>query len=70
MPRVLTDEEIKGLAENCIAMLETHGQSIERSLSEMGSAAGGFLLPEDAPKVRALAESLVNANLKGKRTDE
>jgi hypothetical protein len=43
----------------CIAMLETHGQSIDTTLSDISSEAGRCLLPEDAPKVRALAENMV-----------
>ena len=58
----LSDGEIKELAEMCIAMLETHGQSIDTTLSEISSEAGGSLLSEDAPKVRALAESMLRAD--------
>jgi len=54
----LTEGEIKELAEMCIAMLETHGQAIDTTLAEISSEAGGCLLSEDAPKVRALAESM------------
>jgi hypothetical protein len=39
-------------------MLETQGRPVERTLSEM-SSDGGFLLPEDAARVRARAESLL-----------
>jgi hypothetical protein len=60
-PRLLSDEEIKELAESCIALLVTQGQTIDRSLSEMSVEAGGFLLPEDALKVRARAEVLTRA---------
>ncbi|HEX8921020.1 MAG TPA: hypothetical protein VF766_06060 [Pyrinomonadaceae bacterium] len=59
--RLLADEEITELAESCVALLEAQGQSIERSLSEMSVEAGGFLLPEDAPKVRERAESLIRS---------
>ncbi|HYG80293.1 MAG TPA: hypothetical protein VD861_07900, partial [Pyrinomonadaceae bacterium] len=55
----LSEGEIKELAEMCIAMLETHGQSIDMTLAEISSEAGGCLLPEDAPGVRALAESML-----------
>jgi hypothetical protein len=54
----LSCEETKELAGICLAMLETHGQSIDMTLAEISSEAGGCLLPEDAPKVRALAESM------------
>jgi hypothetical protein len=56
----LSIEEIKELAGLCIAMLETHGQSIDATLSEISAEAGGCLLPEDAPEVRALAESMLS----------
>jgi hypothetical protein len=55
----LSEGEIKELAEMCIAMLETHGQAIDTTLAEISSEAGGCLLPEDAPRVRALAESMI-----------
>ena len=53
--RPLTEEEIKELAEMCLAMLETHGQAVDVTLSEISVETGGPLLPEDAPKVRELA---------------
>jgi hypothetical protein len=58
-PHLLSSEEISELAQACVALLETQGQSIELSLSEMSVEAGGILLPEDAPRVRAQAESLL-----------
>jgi hypothetical protein len=57
----LSPEEVKEMAEMCIAMLETHGQAIDVTLSEMSAEAGGCLLSEDAPKVRELALSMVNS---------
>lgn len=57
--KLLSADDIKDLAEMCVAMLDTHGQSIDATLSEISAEAGGFLLAEDAPKVRDLAESLV-----------
>ena len=60
-PHLLSDEEINELAESCVALLVTQGQTIDRSLSEMSVEAGGFLLQDDAPKVRAKAESLTRA---------
>ena len=60
-PHPLTHEEITELAEACVAMLETKGQSIDLTLSEMSAEAGGFLLPEDAPRVRDKANSLLSA---------
>jgi hypothetical protein len=61
-PHALSTEEITELAGVCIAMLETQGQSIELTLSEMSASAGGFVLPEDARHVREKAESLLAAN--------
>jgi hypothetical protein len=60
-PHSLTQDEIIALAEACVAMLETRGQSIDLTLSEMSTEAGGFLLPEDAPRVREKANSLLYA---------
>jgi ABC-type oligopeptide transport system ATPase subunit len=57
--RALSSQEVKELAEMCIAMLETHCQSIDATLAEISSEAGGCLLPEDAPKVRDLAERMI-----------
>lgn len=54
--RALTSEEIRETAEVCVALLETQGKSIEVTLSEISSEGGGWLLPEDAPRVRELAE--------------
>jgi hypothetical protein len=60
-PQQLSDNEITDLAGACVAMLETKGYSINLTISEMGAAAGGFLLPEDAERVRDKASSLVSA---------
>ncbi|HYY95682.1 MAG TPA: hypothetical protein VE713_14360 [Pyrinomonadaceae bacterium] len=60
-PRPLTPDEVAELAEACVAMLETKGQSIDLTLSEMSAEAGGFLLPEDAPRVRDKANSMLCA---------
>jgi len=59
-PHPLSQEEITDMAGVCVAMLETRGQSIELTLSEMSTEAGGFLLPEDAPRVREKAISLLS----------
>ena len=58
-PQPLTAEEVAELAQACVAMLEVHGQSIDLTLSEMSTEAGGFLLPADAPRVRAKAETIL-----------
>jgi len=54
-----TAEEIMELAETCVALLETQGRSIEVTLSEISSEVGGWLLAEDAPKVRETAHRLM-----------
>jgi len=59
-PHKLSPDEITDMAGVCVAMLETKGQSIELTLSEMSTEAGGFLLPEDAPRVREKANSLLS----------
>ncbi len=61
-PQPLSDEEVSDFAQACVAMLETQGQSIELTLSEMSAELGGFLLPEDAGRVREKAHSLLNAS--------
>ena len=59
-PHLLSAEEVVELAQACVAMLETQGQSFEVTLSEMSSEAGGFLLPEDAGRVREKAGFLLS----------
>lgn len=60
-PHPLSNDEVDDLAQACVAMLEAQGQSIEVTLSEMSVAAGGFLLPEAAGRVRESANSLLAA---------
>jgi hypothetical protein len=60
-PRPLSDDDITELSSGCVALLEVQGRSIEHTLAELSVTAGGFLLPEDAPKVRAMAESLLRS---------
>jgi hypothetical protein len=56
--RPLTAEEVRETAEVCVALLETQGKSVEVTLSEISSEGGGWLLPEDAPRVREAAREL------------
>ena len=56
--RPLTPEEVRETAEVCVALLETQGKSIEVTLSEISSEGGGWLLPEDAPRVREAAREM------------
>jgi hypothetical protein len=58
-PHPLSDEELGEMAQVCVALLETRGQSVDITLSEMGVASGGFLLAEDAPRIRAKVENLL-----------
>jgi len=60
-PHPLTNDGIAEMAGACVAMLETRGQSIELTLSEMSTEAGGFLLPEDACRVRDKANALLSS---------
>jgi hypothetical protein len=61
-PHLLSDDEVSELAQSCVAMLETQGQSIEVTLSDMSVEAGGFLLPEDASRVREKANYFFSAS--------
>jgi hypothetical protein len=56
----LTPEEVRETAETCLALLETQGKSIDVTLSEISSEGGGWLLPEDAPRVREAALVLLS----------
>jgi hypothetical protein len=60
-PHNLSPDEITDMAGVCVAMLETKGQPIELTLSEMSTEAGGFLLPDEAGHVREKANSLLSA---------
>lgn len=57
LPR--TPQEVGEMAEVCLALLETQGQPIEVTVFEMSAGDGGWLLPEDAPRVRAAAELML-----------
>jgi hypothetical protein len=67
LPRLLSREEIADMAGGCVALLETRGQPVELTLSEMSTEAGGFLLPEDACRVREQVNALL---LVGKSKEE
>ena len=54
----LTPEEVAETAETCVALLEAQGRSIEVTLSEI-SSEGGWLMPQDAQKVREAAQALL-----------
>ncbi|HEX8557996.1 MAG TPA: hypothetical protein VF668_07850 [Pyrinomonadaceae bacterium] len=57
--RPLTPEELTETAETCVALYEAQGKSIDVTLSEISSEAGGWLLPQDAPRVREAAQALL-----------
>jgi hypothetical protein len=59
----LAEDEVEELAQACVAMLEAKGQAVEVTLSEMSAEAGGFLLPEDAPRLRRKVQLLLGAQL-------
>jgi hypothetical protein len=63
--RALTPGEVRGVAESCVAVLEARGQAIDVTLAGIGAGAGGFLLPEDAPRVRELAEAMARGGESG-----
>lgn len=56
----LTPEEIRETAETCVVLLETQGKSIEVTLLEISSEGGGWLLLEDAPRVREVTQTLLS----------
>jgi hypothetical protein len=60
-PHALSSDEVTEMAGACVAMLETKGQAIELTLSEMSVEAGGILLPDDEVKVREKANYLLSA---------
>jgi hypothetical protein len=57
--RPLTPEEVAEAAETCVALFEAQGKSVDVTLSEISSEGGGWLLPEDAPRVREAALELL-----------
>jgi hypothetical protein len=62
--RRLSPDEVRELAETCVAMLEVHGQSIDVTLAELSAEAGGVLLAEDALSVRETANALAHGRAK------
>jgi hypothetical protein len=64
-PHPLSAGEMTDLAQACVAMLETQGQSIDVTLSKMSSEAGGFLRPESSGRVREKANFLLSADDSG-----
>lgn len=60
-PRPLSPDEIKEVAEICVSIFETQAQPIDTTLAEISAEAGGYLLLDDAPRVRELAQSMIGA---------
>jgi hypothetical protein len=60
----LSAEEVKLMAEACVALWEAQGQAIDVTLAELSSEVGGSLLPEDAPKVREAAHLIISSTAK------
>jgi len=56
-PKPLSPTEIAETAEYCIFRLQSDARSIDVTLAEISAEAGGYLLAEDAPKVRKLAKA-------------
>jgi len=54
-----SSEEIRELAEACVAMLEVHGQAVGVTLDRLSAEGGGHLCAEDADRVRSLAEEML-----------
>jgi hypothetical protein len=59
---LLSEGELQELAQACVAMFEVQGRPTEVTLSEMSVFAGGFLLPADIPRVRAMVEAILDEN--------
>ena len=59
--RPLTPQEVMELAETCVALLETQGKRIDVTLSEISAEGGGWVLAEDAARVREAAQVLIRA---------
>jgi hypothetical protein len=55
----LSPEEVREAAETCVALLETQGKGLDMTLSEISAEGGGWLLPEDVPRVREAAQALL-----------
>ena len=68
-PRRLTLEEIKDIAEICVSMFEAQAQPIDTTLAQISAETGGYLLAEDAPKVREIAHSMIGATPHKERFD-
>jgi hypothetical protein len=61
-PRPLSEAEVNEFAEACLALFEAKGQPVEVTVEGMGVAAGGMLLPEDAPRVLLKVETMLAAS--------
>jgi hypothetical protein len=64
--KLLTPEEIAETAETCVALLEAQGKSVDVTLSEISSEVGGWLLPQDVPRVREAAQAFLRERTEGR----
>lgn len=60
-PKPLSPAEVTETVEFCLFRLQTHGQAIDVTLAEISAEGGGYLLADDAPRVRELAEARAQA---------
>jgi hypothetical protein len=63
--RLLSPEEIRELAEACVAILEVQGRPFDVTLTELSADSGGWVLADDIHKVRELAERLISCEGRG-----
>jgi DNA-binding transcriptional regulator YhcF (GntR family) len=62
-PRPLSPIEIEETAEICLWMIESRSQSIDVTLGEISVESGGYLLAQDALKVRELVQSALSKQI-------
>ena len=61
-PHTLSESEVLEFAEACVALFEAKGQPVQVTLDGLGVAAGGVLLPVDAPRVLSKVKALYGAS--------
>ena len=59
-PHPLSDFEVVMYAEMCVELFSEKGVLTDAALSDLSAEAGGMILPEDAPRVRAAIEGILN----------
>lgn len=63
LPQIPPGFGLKEVADICLSLLETRGQSIDVTLSQISIDAGGFLLPQDVLKVKAHLQSIIEERI-------